>query len=266
MLKINVSRTLKNDSREKMNKISIVLITKNEESCIQECLDSLIAFDEVIIYDNGSTDNTLEIAKQYKNIQISEGEFFGFGQTKKHAVSLATNEWVFSLDADEVMSQELVHELLDMQLSNGTVYQVRRDNYYNNKHIKCCGWYPETIIRLFNKNDTDFNEVAVHEEIEKKDLIQKQLHNPIKHFSFHSVADFIDKIQKYSEIYADEHKGKKSSSILKAIFRGKSMFIKSYIIKGGFKCGFEGFVISFFAGLGTCVKYLKLREKNLYDS
>lgn len=249
-----------------MNQISIVLITKNEENSLKKCLDSLQAFDEVIIYDNGSQDKTLEIAKEYSNVVLSQGEFFGFGKTKKHAVSLAKNEWIFSIDADEVMSDELSKELLSMDLNTNTIYQVRRDNYYNNRHIKCCGWYPERIFRLFNKNSTDFNELAVHEKVEEKDLKQEKLIHPINHYSFHKVGDFLDKIQKYSEIYADEHKGKKSSSVLKAILRGKSMFIKSYIIKGGFRCGFEGFVISFFAGLGTCVKYLKLREKNLYDN
>jgi glycosyltransferase involved in cell wall biosynthesis len=248
-----------------MNKISVVLITKNEEHSIKNCLDSLHDFDEVVIYDNGSEDKTLEIAKEYSNVKVSQGPFFGFGKTKKHAVSLAKNDWIFSIDADEVMSEELSIELLSMSLQDNTIYQVRRDNYYNNKHIKCCGWYPERIVRLFNKNQTDFNAVVVHEKIQEKDLIQRQLVHPIKHYSFHKVGDFLDKIQKYSEIYANEHKGKKSSSILKAILRGKSMFIKSYLIKGGYKCGFEGFVISFFAGLGTCIKYLKLREKNLYE-
>lgn len=248
-----------------MNAISIVLITKNAEKSLNTCLDSLRAFDDVIIYDNGSTDKTLEIARSYPNVNLSQGEFFGFGRTKAYAVSLAKHDWVFSLDSDETVTPELATELLNMQLDDNKLYYVRRDNYYNGRHIKCCGWYPEKIVRLFNKTKTTFDDAAVHEKIEVKDLKLAHLNHPIQHFSFHSVADFLVKIQSYSEIYANEHKGKKSASICKAILRGKSMFIKSYIIKGGWKCGFEGFVISFFAGLGTTVKYLKLREKNLYD-
>jgi len=249
-----------------MNAVSIVLITKDAETHLKECLESVSAFDDVTIYDNGSSDRTIEIAEQFKNVTVHTGPFMGFGKSKAHAASLAKNDWVFALDADEPMSPELVSELLEMALDTNTVYRVRRDNYYNGRHIKCCGWYPEYIVRLFNRTQTNYDEAMVHEQVEVKSLQIKSLAHPIKHFSFHSVADFLEKIQKYSEIYADTHKGKKSSSVLKAILRGKSMFIKSYILKGGWKCGFEGFVISFFAGLGTTVKYLKLREKNLYDS
>ena len=248
-----------------MNAISIVLITKNSENSLKSCLESLKKFNDVIIYDNGSNDKTVQIAKSFANVTVHEGEFFGFGKTKAHAVSLAKHDWVFSLDSDETVSPELVDELLTMPLNDAQLYYVRRDNFYNGRHIKCCGWYPENIVRLFNKTKTNFDDSAVHEKIEVKNLKSDYLKFPINHYSFHSVADFLVKIQSYSEIYANEHKGKRSSSILKAILRGKSMFIKSYIIKGGWKCGFEGFVISFFAGLGTTVKYLKLREKNLYD-
>ena len=249
-----------------MNKISIVLITKNADKTLKASLESLSAFDDVVIYDNGSSDTSLEIAKSFDNAQLHQGEFFGFGKTKAHAVSLAKHSWVFSLDSDETITPELSNELLNMNLDENSVYFVRRDNFYNGRHIKCCGWYPEKIVRLFNKEKTTFDDSVVHEKIDTKKLNIADLSNPITHHSFHSVSDFLDKIQKYSEIYAQEHKGKKSSSVLKAILRGKSMFFKSYIIKAGWKCGFEGFVISFFAGLGTMVKYLKLREKNLYDS
>ncbi len=249
-----------------MNAISVVLITKNAEMHLKECLESVSAFDDVTIYENGSSDSTLEIAGQFKNVTLHTGPFLGFGKSKAHAASLAKHDWVFALDADEPMSPELVSELLAMTLDDNAVYRVRRDNYYNGRHIKCCGWYPEQIVRLFNRSKTNYDDAMVHEQVEVKSLQIKELIHPIRHFSFPSVADFLEKIQKYSEIYAETHKGKKRASVAKAIFRGKSMFLKSYILKGGWRCGFEGFVISFFAGLGTTVKYLKLREKNLYDT
>ena len=245
-----------------MNKISIVIITKNEQNTIAKCLDSLKEFDEVLIYDNGSTDKTLQIASRYENVTSTQGQWFGFGKTKAHAVSLAKNEWVFSLDADEIISDSLTQELLHMPLDKKIAYEVQRDNYYNQKLIRCCGWYGEKILRFFNKNETNFNDAVVHEKVEQKNLKVVKLNNVIKHYSFHCVADFMDKIQKYSQIYAQEHQGKKSASISKAIIRGKFMFFKSYILQGGYKAGFEGFVISFFAGLGTFTKYIKLAELN----
>ncbi len=247
-----------------MNQISIVLITKDAARSLKKCLNSLQKFDDVTIYDNGSSDETLNIATDFKNVTVHTGAFLGFGKSKAHAATLAKYDWIFSLDSDEPMSPELVDELLAMPLDSNSVYQVRRDNYYHDKHIKCCGWYPETIVRLYNRNRTNYDDAMVHEKVDVKSFHVEKLKHPIKHFSFFNVADFMEKIQKYSEIYANDHQGKRSASILKAIFRGKSMFIKSYFIKGGYRCGFEGFVISFFAGLGTTVKYLKLREKNLY--
>lgn len=248
-----------------MNKISIVLITKDASVSLEACLKTLEKFDDITIYDNGSTDNTLDIAHSFDNVTVHTGPFLGFGKSKAHAASLAKHDWVFSLDSDEHIPTALAEELLHMPLQSTSVYEVRRDNYYNGRHIRCCGWYPEYIVRLYNRTKTGFDEAMVHEKVKTGLLTTDRLANPIKHFSFHNVEDFLNKIQKYSEIYANEHKGKKDASVAKAVLRGKSMFLKSYLLKGGWKFGFEGFVISFFAGLGTTVKYLKLREKNLYN-
>jgi len=248
-----------------VNRISVVLITKDAAASLEDCLKTLESFDDVTIYDNGSTDNTLDIARSFDNVTVHTGPFLGFGKSKAHAASLAKYDWVFSLDSDEHISTALAEELQHMPLQNTSVYEVRRDNYYNARHIRCCGWYPEYIVRLYNRTKTGFDEAMVHEKVKTGHLDTNRLANPINHFSFHNVSDFLDKIQKYSEIYANEHKGKKDASIIKAVLHGKSMFLKSYLLKGGWKFGFEGFIISFFAGLGTTVKYLKLREKNLYN-
>ncbi len=245
-----------------MTDISVVMITKNAERKLEQCLSSLVSFSEVIIYDNGSTDKTLEIAKGFNNVKVFEGDFFGFGETKKHATSLSSHDWVFSLDADEVMTEALVEELTNMSLEEETVYQVRRDNYYRGKHIKCCGWYPEYIVRLYNRGNTDFSNAKVHETIQSEGMQVIKLKQPIKHYSFDSVGDFLVKIQSYSEIYAQDMKGKKRVSVLAGVLRGLFAFVKSYFFRKGIFYGFEGFVVSFFHALGTTVKYLKLHEKN----
>ncbi len=245
-----------------MNKISVVLITKNAELLLEKCLDSLTRFDEVVMYDNGSTDKTVEIAARFPNVKVFEGEFLGFGKSKKHAATLASHDWVFSLDADETITESLVTELLTMPLDEQTCYQVRRDNFYRNKHIKCCGWYPEYIVRFYNRTKTNFSDAAVHETVLMENMSKAKLKSPIHHYSFHSVADFLVKIQSYSEIYANEMQGKKQVSLFTAVSRGLFAFLKSYVFRKGWCSGFEGFVISFFHALGTTVKYLKLYEKN----
>ncbi len=245
-----------------MNKISIVMITKNAALTLEKSLNSLKEFDEVLIYDNGSTDATLDIITKFDNISLHQGEFLGFGPTKAHAANLARNDWIFSLDADETITQELGNHLLNMSLPADTCFEIRRDNYYRNKHIKCCGWYPEYITRLYNKKTTNFSNAMVHETVETKKCTVAKLPFPINHYSFHSVSDFLVKIQNYSEIYANDMKGKKDASIFKAFSRGLFAFIKSYFFRKGCISGFEGFVIAMFHGLGTTVKYLKLHEKN----
>ncbi|MDX8383360.1 MAG: glycosyltransferase family 2 protein [Ghiorsea sp.] len=245
-----------------MNHISVVMITKNAEKVLEQCLASLVKFDDVVLYDNGSTDQTLDIAAQFDNVHVFQGEFLGFGKSKAHAASMAQHDWVFSLDADEPMSQALVDELLTMQIDGGTCYQVRRDNYFRGKHIKCCGWYPEYIVRLYPRKVTNFSDAKVHETVKTSGLSVQKLQHPIEHYSFFSVADFLTKIQSYSEIYADDMRGKKQVSVFAGVLRGLFAFIKSYFFRKGLFYGFEGFVISFFHGLGTTVKYIKLHEKN----
>ena len=241
-------------------KITVVLINKNSEQKLKPCLESLKDFKEVILYDNGSSDKSLEIAKKYKNIKIYEGEFLGFGASKKKASNFATNDWIFSLDTDECISTKLKEELKALNLEDKAVYSLRRDNYYKNRLIKTCGWYGERVLRLYNKKITNFNDNKVHEHIISKGLKKIKLNEPINHYSFRKIADFLDKIQIYSEIYAKEHKNKKNISIFNALFRGFYSFFKSYILKKGITEGFDGFIISFFNGLGTTVKYLKLKE------
>jgi len=242
--------------------ISVVMITKNAERKLAQCLDALVMFDEVVIYDNGSTDNTLEIAAKFANVKVFEGEFFGFGETKKYASTLASHDWIFSLDADEVVSVQLAKELQNINLDTQTCYQVRRDNYYRGKHIKCCGWYPEYVVRLYNRRQTNFSDAPVHEAVQTKGLKIKSLQAPIAHYSYETVADFLAKVQSYSEIYAEDMQGQKNISIVVGLGRGLFSFIKNYFFRKGIFYGFEGFVIAFFQGVGSTVKYLKLYDKN----
>ncbi len=244
------------------NAISIVMITKNADKVLHQCLTSLTQFDDVVLYDNGSTDKTLSIAATFSNVNVVQGEFMGFGTTKAHAARFARHDWVFSLDADEPMSASLVDELLQMQLDDKVCYQVRRDNYYRGKHMKCCGWYPEYIVRLYHRRKTNFSDAKVHETVQTTGFRLQKLKHPIQHYSFFSVADFLTKIQNYSEIYANDMQGVKRVSVLMGVLRGIFAFMKSYFLRRGWLYGFEGFVIAFFHALGTTVKYLKLYEKN----
>lgn len=242
--------------------ISVTILTKNSSKYLPDVLDSLKAFDEVLIYDNGSKDQTLEIACQYPNVRIILGTFKGFGPTHNLASKGAKHDWILSIDSDEIVTPEMKDEISNLQLKEECVYSFPRNNYFNGKFIRWCGWYPDRQYRLYNRTKTCFTEAQVHESI----IIDKMRHVPLKspliHYSYDTIADFLSKMQSYSHLFAEQNLGKKSSSPLKAVAHGWFAFFKSYILKKGFMGGYEGFVISAYNGHTAFYKYLKLYEAN----
>ena len=119
--------------------ISCVVIVKNAKTTIKNTLDSLLSFEDVVIYDNGSSDGTLDIIKNYTNINLVQGEFMGFGPTKNEAIKYAKNDWILSLDADEVLSDDFINNLKNLKLNNNNIYSILRTNYYKKTEIKLVG-------------------------------------------------------------------------------------------------------------------------------
>ncbi len=242
--------------------ISVTILVKNGEKRLKEVLEALAPFDQVVLYDTGSSDHTLEIAAGYPNVTIYQKEFNGFGPAHNSASSLAKHDWILSVDSDEILSKELVEEILALPLSPSCVYAIHRHNYYHGKQIKWCGWYPETTIRLYNRNTTSFSEAMVHEGVIKEGHKVITLKNPMRHYPYESLSDFLIKMERYSSLFAKQYRKKRKSSPLIAIGHGASAFLKSYILKRGFLGGYEGFLISAYNGHTAFYKYLKLYEVN----
>lgn len=237
------------------------MIVHNAQQTLENSLSSLKVFEEVIIYENNSTDNTVQIAKKFKNVKLIQGDFLGFGPTKNLAVSYATKEWILSLDADEMLSEEFIQNLTNVQLDKNSVYTVLRTNYYKAVQIKHC-WGNDIIVRLFNKTRTKFTDKKVHEKIIIDNLTVEPLKGIIKHYPYSTISDFIVKLDKYSSIYAQDNAGKKNSSPFKAFANGSFSFFKTYFIKRGFLDGYAGLVIAFSHMATNFYKYIKLYELN----
>lgn len=241
--------------------ISVTILTKNCPEYLDEVLNALRDFDEVLILDNGSTDNTLELAAAHPNVTIHHSPFIGFGPLHNKAVELAKHDWILSLDADEVASPDMVKQIHELSLDPRSVYRFARHNYYKGQWIKGCGWYPDRQLRLFNRKHTQFTNAQVHESVITTGLKVQTLPGHIKHYSYATVSDFLRKMQHYSDLFAHERHGTRSS-MSKAILHGLFTFFKSYILKRGILDGAAGFEISLYNANTAFYKYLKLAEKS----
>lgn len=243
--------------------ISVTILTKNSERTLRETLEPLASFPEVLILDSGSNDATLEIAKSFPNVQIYQKPFIGFGKTHNLVSSLAKYDWILSIDSDELVSPELAQEILSLPLDPKNIYSLDRHNYFNGKRMKCCsGWYPDRILRLYNRNETQFTSDDVHEQVIVGSLKVVPLKGKLLHTPYPTIESLLHKMQFYSTLFAEQNRGKKSSSMGKALLHGTSAFFKNYFLKRGFLGGKEGFVISLHNTLMTYYKYVKLSFLN----
>jgi len=243
--------------------ISVTILTKNSQKHIVKVLQALRVFDEVVLYDTGSSDETLALGKKFPNVNVYQGRFIGFGPTHNAATAKAKYDWILSIDSDEVVSDQMAEEILQYtELNPQCVYSFPRHNYFNGKWIKWCGWYPDRCLRLYHRNFTCFSDDQVHERVLSDHRRVVALKGPIKHYSYETMDDFLLKMHHYTDLFSKQYAGKKNSSLIKAISRGFFAFFKSYVIKKGFLGGQEGMIISLYNGHTAYYKYLKLLEAN----
>lgn len=246
--------------------ISVTILVKNGESTLSAVLRALEHFEEIVVVDTGSTDRTLEIAAQFLNVRLFQRKFNGFGPAHNDAALLCRNDWILSIDADEVISPNLSKEIFEMQLNQDTVYFLPRHNYFNGKKINWCGWGNETCARLYHRKATCFSTTLVHEGVITKGKAKVTLKNALVHTPYASLSDFLKKMELYSTLFALEHQGKKTSSPWRALYHGMGAFLKSFLLKRGFLGGYEGFLISIYNGHTAFYKYLKLYHLNKSDA
>lgn len=241
--------------------LSVVIITKNEESKIRDCLESVTWADEIIVVDSGSTDATLAICREYTE-HVHHQDWAGFGPQKNIAVGFARGDWVLSLDADERIPLELQHEILaTIQSSEDkTAYYIPRRSRFCGRYMRFCGWYPDYVLRLFRRDHGKFSNDLVHEKVVATGPLA-YLKEPMLHLSVDTLDQAIEKMNLYSSIAAKEkfEKGQKGT-LLKAILRGGWTFFRVYLLRLGFLDGRQGFMLSVANAGGTYYKYAKLAQ------
>ena len=249
---------------ETKHKISSIIIARDEENNIRRCIESqLNCIDEIILLvDNRTTDKTLEIANSYSRVKCELIKWLGYGGTKQYAVSLAKNEWIFWIDADEVITTNLSDELNDFKTISPVypAYTVPRLAYFLGRWIKHSGWYPGRVTRLFNKNLVHFSQNNVHENLIFSGKAGN-LNNDLLHYTDPSIRHYFEKFNNYTSLAADELVRKNKSFFAgDIIFRPFFIFIKMYFIKFGFLDGIQGFMLAIFSSSYVFTKYCKFWE------
>ncbi len=229
--------------------LSIVILTYNSEKHLAEVLESASFADEVLILDSGSTDNTLPIAQE-SHCRIEHQEWLGFGRQKQRAVDLATNDWIYVLDSDEVIPQDLRNEILKtLESPEFSAYTIPRLNYFFGKPIRHGGLYPDATLRLFYRRKARFTEDAVHEKVITDESIGT-LKYPMIHYAYDTVEEFITKQNRYSTLGAKPNH-------FNALVNPTWTFLRMYIIKQGFLDGWHGYLIARLYAQYTFWKYVK---------
>ncbi len=246
-----------------MISLSVVIITYNEEKNIGRCLESVkdIA-DEIVVVDSFSTDKTEEICRQY-HTKFIKNPFEGHIEQKNFALKQVQYQHVLSIDADECLSEELKQSIAKVKenwVYDG--YYFNRLTNYCGKWIKHCGWYPDKKLRLFNSKKGSWGGVNPHDKyIIDKDAKIQYLKGDLLHYSFYTIYQHMEQINKFSTIKANGfYKKGKKAPIYKLFFNPIITFLRHYIIRLGFLDGFYGFVISVNSSHSTFLKYVKLRS------
>lgn len=240
-----------------LQQIYPVLITRNAGATIGRTLESLRNFPEVVVYDNGSDDETHAICARFNNVKVHTGKFLGFGPTKAHAVSLASGDWVLSIDADEYVSQALLQTLRELDLSDERVaYRLERYNLFMGKHIRHGGWGNDWLVRLFNRRRCQFNDAVVHEKvIVPPELRLERAEGALWHQAVTDIDQFLLKISRYSEL--EVTRSPRTHHPAGILLHAGWAFFSSYVLRAGFLEGWRGLVIAYCFGIGCFFKYMK---------
>ncbi len=240
--------------------LSVIIITKNEEHNIEDCLKSVIWANEIIVVDSGSSDNTVNICRKYTD-KIFVADWPGYGAQKQRALSMATGEWVLSLDADERVTPLLKEEILSTITSAESEYDAYKICFkteYCGKIIHFGDWWHDSQEVLFRRIKGNFVALSVHERIEIQGKIGK-LKGKIHHIAFPDPGIVLKKMNDYSTLTANQkYQQGIRSTLFTAFLHGLWRFFRGYCLRLGFLDGREGFLLAVSNAEGTYYKYLKL--------
>jgi (heptosyl)LPS beta-1,4-glucosyltransferase len=245
-----------------MATLSVVLIVKNEAEHLAACLDTVSWADEIVVFDSGSSDETLAIARRYTDKVFVDADWQGFGVQRRRAQQQATAEWVLMLDADERVTPALQASIAQVlrEDDRNRVYDVPRLSWVFGRFIRHSGWYPDHVTRLYPRERASYNEARVHEKLHYPPEMAKQaLHGDLIHYTYKDLNHYLVKSAHYAEAWAEQRfeRGQRSS-LSQALLHGVACFVKMYLVRAGFLDGRQGLLLALLSAHSTFVKYADL--------
>ncbi|MEX2129663.1 MAG: glycosyltransferase family 2 protein [Xanthobacteraceae bacterium] len=250
-----------------MPRLSLIVITRNEEASIERCLRSADFADEIVVVDNHSTDKTVDIARSLGAKVVEAPDWPGFGPQKNRALDAATGDWVLSLDADEWIEPALAAEIravvADPAAADG--YEMPRRSRFCGEVVRHCGWWPDYVLRLWRRGRGRFVDVPVHERVVVEGKIAR-FRQPIEHEAIADLADARDKARRYAVAAASElaAQGKRSSRA-KAVVRATAAFLRTFIWRAGFLDGMTGVRVALYNSDYTYRKWISVAEGSSHN-
>ena len=244
-----------------MTPVSVIVITRNEEGNIAECLESVRWADEVVLVDAKSSDRTVEIARRYTE-RIFIEQWKGFAEAKTFAVAHARNDWILWLDADERVTPELAGEVTRLMQTPPPVaaFSMARRAYFLGRWIRHSGWYPGRVVRLFRKDRAAFSSAAVHEGLEVQGEVGN-CGNDLLHFTDPNLFHYMAKFNRYTTLASGElFKSGVRFRAIDLIVRPPWLFFKMYFLRLGYLDGMPGLLLALLSSAYVFSKYAKLWE------
>lgn len=244
-------------------KISATVITLNEEKKIEGCLQSLLGVaDEIIVVDSFSTDATEAICSKYPVVFMKK-TFEGYIAQKNYAVDQASNDYILSLDADEMLSQQLKASILAVKSNwKFDAYAFNRLNNYCGKWIRFCGWYPDRKIRLWDRRQARWGGEDPHDKVQFSSGRVKRLEGDLLHYAYFTVDEHLRQMHRFAEVAAKAkfRNGKRPIFLLHVVLNPMFKFFRKYLLQLGFLDGYYGFVFCATTSALNFYKYLRLYE------
>lgn len=244
-----------------MGKLSVTVITKNEAADIGDALASVRWADEIVVVDAESTDDTTAIARQYTD-RVVVRSWPGYVEQKNYAASLATHDWILSLDADERVSPALADEIRRVLASepDAVAYRVARVNFHLGRWIRSTDWYPDYQTRLYDRRAAKWTGQYVHEAVTVSGRVG-ELHGELQHYAYRDISDHLETIDRYTTLAARQmHEAGRRAGLLDLLGHPPLAFLRNYILKSGFREGSAGAIISALNAYYVFLKFAKLWE------